>query len=82
MITIGWIGFAQGLFAAILMFSKKDKSLSDIVLSLWLTFLAFEFFSLAIDYEMFDNILLSSSFLLFNPALFIYIRSLVRKNFN
>lgn len=78
---IGWIGFAQGLFAAIIMFTKSDQTVSDRVLSAWLTLLAFEFLTCAMDFRLFNFSLLSSSFLLFNPALFIYIRSLVQRNF-
>ncbi len=78
---IGWIGFAQGLFAAIMMFTKREQSVSDRVLSIWLTLLAFEFLTCALDFKIFNFSLLSSSFLLFNPALFIYTRSLVQRNF-
>lgn len=79
--TIGWIGFAQGLFAALLMFSKKELTLFDKILSGWLTLLALEFLTCALDFRIFGHPILSSSFLLFNPALYIYIRSLVEKGF-
>lgn len=79
--TIAWIGFAQGLFVAIMMFSKREQTLSDRVLSLWLLLLAFEFLICALDFKIYGFPLLSSSFLLFNPALFIYICSLVVKGF-
>lgn len=78
---IGWIGFAQGMFAALLMFSKKEQTLSDRILSGWLVLFALEFLTCALDYRIYGYSLFSSSFLLFNPALFIYIRSLIEKKF-
>ncbi len=81
MSTIAWIGFCQGLFAAILMFTKKERSLPDKILSGWLTLLGIEFMTCGLDYEIFGQPLLSSSFLLFNPALYLYISSLTRSNF-
>lgn len=80
--TIVWIGFCQSLFAAILMFSKKERSLPDKILSGWLILLAFDFLSCGINYEIFNKPLLISSFLLFNPALYLYISSLTRPEFN
>jgi AraC-like DNA-binding protein len=79
--TIAWIGFSQSLFAAILMFTKRDSSLSDKILSGWLTLLSIEFLTCGLDYEIFRQPLLSSSFLLFNPAFFLYISSLTRPSF-
>jgi AraC-like DNA-binding protein len=79
--TIAWIGFSQSLFAAILMFTKKNSSLPDKILSGWLTLLAIEFMTCALDYEIFGEPLLSSSFLLFNPAMYLYISSLTRPDF-
>ncbi len=79
--TIAWVGFTQGLFAAIMMLSKSDNDLSDKILAGWLGLLSLEFLTCAIDFRVFGYSLLSSSFLLFNPALFIYIRSLVQRNF-
>ena len=78
---IAWVGFSQGLFGAIMLLSKSDKHVSDRLLAGWLTLLAFEFLTCAIDFRVLGYSLLSSSFLLFNPALFIYIRSLVHKDF-
>jgi len=69
------------LFAAILMFTKRERSLSDKILSGWLTLLSIEFLTCGLDYEIFNQPLLSSSFLLFNPALFLYINSLTRPSF-
>jgi len=81
MITIAWIGFCQSLFAAILMFTKKESSLPDKILSGWLTLLAIEFMACGLDYEIFGKPLLSSSFLLFNPSLYLYVSSLTRPKF-
>ncbi len=79
--TIAWIGFAQGLFAAILMFTKKESSVSDKILSAWLFLLGFEFLTCGLDYEISGQPLLSSSFLLFNPAFYLYVKSLTKTNF-
>lgn len=79
--TIAWIGFCQGLFAALLMFTKKESSLPDKILSGWLTLLAIEFLTCGLDHEVFGEPLLSSSFLLFNPAMFLYVRSLTEPKF-
>ncbi len=78
---IAWVGFAQSLFAAVLMFTKKDRRASDTILAFWLLLFSFEFLTCALDYRVFGYLLLSSSFLLFNPAIFIYIRSLIQKEF-
>jgi len=78
---IVWIGFSQGLFAALLMFTKKESSLSDKILSGWLTLFAIEFLTCGLDYQLYGRPLLSSSFLLFNPALFLYVSSLTRQKF-
>lgn len=81
MSTIAWIGFCQSLFTAILMFTKKKISISDRVLSAWLTLLAIDFILCALDYEIFGLPLLSSSFLLFNPCMYLYVNSLTRPQF-
>ena len=63
------------------MFTKKESSLPDKILSGLLSLLAIEFLTCGIDYAVFSQPLLSSSFLLFNPALFIYISALTKSNF-
>ena len=78
---IAWIGVAQGLFAAIMLLTKANPTISDRVLAGWLSLLSIEFLTCALDFKIYGFSLLSSSFLLFNPALYIYIRSLVQKNF-
>ena len=79
--TIAWVGFSQGLFAAILMLTKRNRSDSDKILVAWLFLLAIEFLTCAIDYKIYGNPLLSSSFLLFNPAFYLYVNSLVKPDF-
>jgi AraC-like DNA-binding protein len=74
---IAWVGFSQSLFAAILMFAKKGQGVSDKILSAWLSLLAFEFLSCAIDYQVYGAPLLSSSFILFNPAFYLYSKTLI-----
>jgi len=81
MVTIAWIGFCQSLFAAILMFTKKERSLPDKILSGWLTLLAIEFLACGLDYEIFGKPLISASFLLFNPSLYLYVSALTRPDF-
>jgi AraC-like DNA-binding protein len=78
---ITWVGFSQGLFAAIILLSKRDRSLSDKFLTAWLVLLAIEFLTCAIDYSLFGYPLLSSSFLLFNPAFYLYAQSLIDSKF-
>jgi AraC-like DNA-binding protein len=78
---IAWVGFSQGMFAALLISAKRENSLSDKILSGWLVLIAFEFLTCALDYRIFGKPLLSSSFLLFNPAFYLYVDSLTNKNF-
>ncbi len=76
-----WVGISQALFAALLILSKKNKSISDRILSAWLILMAVEFFTLAMDYMFLNKPLLSSSFLLINPAFYLYVKSLTDKYF-
>lgn len=79
--TIAWIGFAQGIFSAILMLTKRNQSTSDKILTAWLFLLSIEFLTCAIDIELSGIPHLSSSFLLLNPAFFLYSGSLVIEKF-
>lgn len=79
--TIAWVGFSQAAFAAIILLVKRGRSTPDKILSAWLFLLALEFLICAIDCIIFGGPLLSSSFLLFNPAFYIYSRSLVQSDF-
>ncbi|MBN2805422.1 MAG: AraC family transcriptional regulator [Prolixibacteraceae bacterium] len=80
--VIAWIGFSQALFSGLLTLTKGNKSISDRLLSAWLFLLSIEFLSFGLESEIFPNfILLSNSFLLFNPALYLYTRSLTNPQF-
>ncbi|HMZ24443.1 MAG TPA: helix-turn-helix domain-containing protein [Saprospiraceae bacterium] len=81
MLTLAWIGVSQGFFAAILMVAKQKNSVSDKILSAWLFLFGLDFLSCALDYMIFGKPLLTSSFLLFNPALYLYVKSLVLPRF-
>ena len=79
--TIAWVGFSQGAFASILVLAKKERSDSDRILAAWLALLALEFLLNAFDYTFIGKPVLSSSFLLFNPACYLYLRSLTTEDF-
>lgn len=79
--TIIWVGFSQSLFAAIIIAAKKKPEIQDRILSAWLFLLAIEFITCGIDILIWGEPLLSSSFLLFNPAFYLYIKSLTKPGF-
>ncbi len=84
MLTINiiiWVGFSQSLFAAILVSAKKNLEVQDKILSAWLFLLAIEFLTGGIDILIWGLPLLSSSFLLFNPAFYLYVKSLTKPGF-
>lgn len=78
---LSWVGCSGALFAALLMFTKADRNVPDKILTGWLALLAIEFLTSGIDYNVYGTPLLSSSFLLFNPAFFLYIKSLTDHHF-
>lgn len=79
---IAWIGLSQALFSGFLTLTKGKKSISDRLLSAWLFLLALEFLTVGIESRILPNfIFLSNSFLLFNPALYLYTCSLTKSNF-
>jgi len=78
---LSWIGVALGLFSGVLVVTKKNNSVADKLLAGWLFLLAIEFLTSAIDYDQFGYPLMSNSFLLMNPAFYLYVRSLVVRNF-
>lgn len=78
---IAWLGFSHGLFAALIMLAIKKQSVSDKILTAWLTLLAIEFLTFAIDIRTFGISMLSSSFLLFNPAFYLYSKTLIGRKF-
>ncbi len=79
--TLIWIGFCQALFAALLMFGKAERSVSDKVLITWLLLLAIEFLIRGIFFQPYLLPLLTGTHLLFNAALYIYVRSLTVAGF-
>lgn len=79
--TIIWVGISQALFASVLVLAKKGKAVSDRILAAWLILMAIEFFTFVIDLKMYGKPLLSSSFLLINPAFYFYVISLTRPKF-
>lgn len=80
--VIAWIGVSQAFFSGILTLTKEKKSISDRLLSAWLFLLAIEFLTFGLESKIFPNfVLLSNSFLLFNPALYLYTCSLVYPTF-
>ncbi len=78
---IAWLGVSHGIFAALLMLTKKERNVSDQILTSWLFLLAIEFLSCAVDINVFGEPLLSSSFLLFNPAFYLYVKSLTKESY-
>jgi len=79
---IAWIGLSQALFSGLLTLTKGNKSISDRLLSAWLFLLAIEFLTVGLESQILPNfIFLSNSFLLFNPALYLYTCSLTKPNF-
>ncbi|MDD3272674.1 MAG: helix-turn-helix transcriptional regulator [Bacteroidales bacterium] len=79
--TLAWIGLSQSLFGAILMGTKSGVSLPDRVLTLWLLLMAFVFLSLGLDLKSNSFTILTSSFLIFNPLLYLYASSATLSNF-
>ncbi len=76
-----WIGLAQSLFAAILIITKEKISISDRVLTIFLFLMAVLFLSTATYIRIFSGTLLTASFLLFNPSIYIYVRTLTNDKF-
>jgi AraC-like DNA-binding protein len=75
-----WIGCAQSLFSATLfLLIKKEKSLSNKLLSAWLFLFAFEFLTTALAHT-YGKHYLTNPFLVFNPLLYFYSRSLITPN--
>ncbi len=80
--VIAWIGFSQALFSGILTITKKKQGTPDKLLSAWLFLLALEFMTFGIESKVYpDFLFLTNTFLLFNPALYIYTSSLTKPNF-
>ena len=78
---IVWIGFSIAIFAGILVVTKKHLSVSDKLLSAWLFLLAIDYGNIGITLFTFDYAIIPSSFFLFNPAFYLYARSLTDERF-
>ena len=76
-----WIGFSIALFAGILTVTKKHLSVSDKLLSAWLFLLAIDYGNIGITLFTYDYNIIPSSFFLFNPAFYLYSRSLTDERF-
>ncbi len=76
-----WIGLSQSLFAAIIIATKKHANISDKILSTWLFMLAIAFLISGLEYQIFNQHMLSNSALIINPAFYLYIKSLTKPNF-
>ena len=76
-----WIGFSQSMFEGILIVTKKQASISDKILSAWLFLLAISFLFGGMEYQIYGQPLLTNAFLLINPAFYLYIRSLTKRDF-
>jgi AraC-like DNA-binding protein len=79
--TIIYLAISQSLFSAILVLTKKDVATSDKLLSTWLILMSIELISCLFDLYFFGETLISSIFLLINPAFYLYIKSLTQADF-
>ena len=79
--TVIWVGFALALFAGILTAFKKQVNTSDKLLSIWLFLLAFDYGNIGITFLSYEPAIIPSSFFLFNPAFYLYSRSLTDEKF-
>lgn len=75
-----WVGFSQSLFSGLIMaFVKKDQSTSNRLLTAWFFISALEFLRVGIDLPS-GGIHLSNPFLIFNPLIYFYSKSLIKHN--
>ncbi len=73
-----WVGFSQSLFSGFIMaFVKKDQSTSNRLLTAWFFISALEFLRVGIDSPG-AGIHLSNPFLIFNPLIYFYSKSLIK----
>ncbi|MEA1898343.1 MAG: helix-turn-helix domain-containing protein [Bacteroidota bacterium] len=79
--TVVWVGFSIALFAGILTVTKKQINVSDKLLSALLFLLAIDYGNIGITYLSYDTTIIPSSFFLFNPAFYLYSRSLTDEKF-
>ena len=76
-----WIGFSIALFAGIITVTKKQINTSDKLLSAWLFLLAIDYGNIGITSHFYEAIIIPSSFFLFNPAFYLYSKSLTNETF-
>lgn len=76
-----WVGFSLSVFASSILLAKKNRTASDNILISWLIILAIDFMLRGIQIETFHQALLTNCFLLFNPLLYLYTKSLTKKTF-
>ena len=79
--TVVWVGFSIALFAGILIVTKKQITVSEKLLSAWLFLLAIDYGNIGFTSLYFDFTIIPSSFFLFNPAFYLYSRSLTDEKF-
>ncbi|MDX9782447.1 MAG: AraC family transcriptional regulator [Bacteroidales bacterium] len=79
--TLAWIGLTQSLFGAVLVGTKSGVTLPDRLLAVWLLLMAFVFLSLGLDLRNNSFTILTSSFLAFNPLLYLYASASTISNF-
>ena len=79
--TVIWVGFSIALFAGILTVTKTQLSVPDKLLSALLFLLAIDYGNIGITYLSYDITIVPSSFFLFNPAFYLYSRSLTDEKF-
>lgn len=77
-----YIGIVQSLFASLLMFTKKDRQVSDVVLAIWLFLMALQMISslLSIKFDRFtfpELIMLKLIPFTYGPFVFIYAKMLI-----
>ena len=78
--VLTWVGFSQSLFSGfILSFVKKDQSISNRLLAAWFFISALEFLLAGLDTRT-GSIYLSNPFLIFNPLIYFYSKSLIKHN--
>ena len=78
--VLAWVGFSQSLFSGFIMaFVKKDQSTSNRLLTAWFFISALEFLRVGIDL-LSGEIHLSNPFLIFNPLIYFYSKSLIKPN--
>ncbi len=79
--TLAWIGLTQSFFGAVLVGTKSGATIPDRLLTIWLLLMAFVFLSLGLDLKSNSFTILTSSFLAFNPLIYLYASASTFSNF-